>query len=311
MKRHFTGFDISFLEGSFDVTQINGIGGPLAPALSIPVEIAIDHRSMRSDEGFELKAISAKLRISQSQPLARAWFTLSRTITSAHPSGTERAYFEFPLNAAQLEGLECLRAGGNLLLRLELTLELVHLHLLNPNRQPLDSWIWGHRQSHLLYLQEDFEIPRETWLTRVLPNVGYGLVHVLEFPAVSLEASAALPAAFAALRQAQEFHRRGLYDDAAGKCRVALEPFFEPAEIPTGEGKTKKIQRLKASWQTRLGQPTYKWLADALDAVRYAGNPNHHSPHARYGQLESQLLLAVTAAVVAYAVKAAPADPTP
>jgi hypothetical protein len=132
-----------------------------------------------------------------------------------------------------------------------------------------------------------------------------------DLAAVSLEASAALPAAFAALRQAQEFHRRGLYDDAAGKCRVALEPFFEPAEIPTGEGKTKKIQRLKASWQTRLGQPTYKWLADALDAVRYAGNPNHHSPHARYGQLESQLLLAVTAAVVAYAVKAAPADPTP
>src|SRR5690606_13993333 len=87
--------------------------------------------------------------------------------------------------------------------------------------------IFGLGMLHKLHLQTDILIPRDAWLKRVLPHVGYGVAHVLELPAVPLEACQSFHQAFAALKQAEEKHRMGFYDDAVGKCRLALEKFFD------------------------------------------------------------------------------------
>lgn len=78
--------------------------------------------------------------------------------------------------------------------------------------------VWGHGKLQPLYLQIELLIPREVWISRVLPRVGYGVVHVLELPASTLEACASMQHAFKALQQAQE-----LQASPAGKAWIAHE----------------------------------------------------------------------------------------
>ena len=63
------------------------------------------------------------------------------------------------------------------------------------------------------------------------------------------------------------------------------------------------MQKLKAAWQTRLAQRTYDWLDSSLAAMRQAGNEAAHMSSTSYGQVEAQMLLLVTTALLAYAAK--------
>ncbi|AOS46425.1 hypothetical protein Verru16b_03531 [Lacunisphaera limnophila] len=258
---------------------------------------------MQAQEGILFKRLVAKLGMAQSQPFSSARAELNRLITPQFHTTTERVYLEFPLDHARLTGLEKVRSGKDLKFLLDATLVADQLHLLNNHQGPMDPHIWGFRQRHVLYLQQEITISRDAWITRVLPQTGYGSVHVLEFPAIPIENTETLKHSYDALVQAQERHRLGMYDDSVGKCRVALEPFVTLIEEDDGKGGKKKVPKLKPSWQTKLGQATYQWLNDSFNAVRYAGNPNHHSPNAHYDQLESQMILAVTTALVSYALR--------
>jgi len=146
-------------------------------------------------------------------------------------------------------------------------------------------------------------VTRDVWTSRVLPQVGYGVVHVLEFPATPLEACASMDHAFKALKQAQELHKIGLYDEGVGKCRVALEKFFEYEDKTGGDGKTRRTPVFVKSWETKLGKSTYDWLNGSLGAIKDAANRTHHSPNIHYSQFDSQMIIAITTAVVAYAAR--------
>ena len=73
----------------------------------------------------------------------------------------------------------------------------------------------------------------------------------------------ALDHSFKALKQAEEKHRLGFYDDAAGKCRLAIEPFFDH-EPAANHPESRKIPVPKKHWETKLGKATYDWLKARL-----------------------------------------------
>lgn len=72
-----------------------------------------------------------------------------------------------------------------------------------------------------------------------------------------------------------------------------------------GNGGKKKVPRLKTSWETKLGRSTFAWLEGGMAALKLAANKSHHSPQAHFDQLESQMVLAITTAVISYAARAA------
>lgn len=305
MKRHFSSFgQVTIAEAQLDETQINGLGGVAAPILSMPLAIAITYGQMQPREGVQLRQVRAKLTaVATGHAVMSTSVELNRLIVPKFSTTTETAYLEFPLDRVLLAELERIRNGGDLGLRLDATLVADQMLLLNPQRTELDGYAWAFSAQHTMWAQMEVTIPRDGWIKKVLPNAGFGSVHVLEFPAAPLEACAALGHSYAALAQAMERHRVGLYDDAVGKCRVALDPFFEYVDADDGKGGKKKVPKLKSSWETRLGQATYRWLNDALGALKLAANPNHHSPNPHFDQLESQMVIAVTTALVAYAAR--------
>ena len=214
--------------------------------------------------------------------------------------GDEYLNFEFPLDARRIEAIERLRQGGSLQCRLDVQVHVDEYGIVPAHVESKRPALWGLLTVHRLTLQEGFQIPQSDWVERVLPNIGYGKVHLLEFPAAPLEACAALDHSFKALKQAEEKHRLGFYDDAAGKCRLAIEPFFDYEPVDPIHPDSRKIPVLKKSWEAKLGKATYDWLKTTLGSIKDASNPPHHSPNEHYSQLDSQMILAITTAVVAY-----------
>jgi len=109
--------------------------------------------------------------------------------------------------------------------------------------------------------------------------------------------------AFKALQQAQELHKIGLYDEAVGKCRVALDKFFEHEEKTGDDNKIRRVPILAKSWEKKLGKCTYDWLNNSLAVLKEAANKSHHSPNAHYDQFDSQMIIAITTTLVAYAAR--------
>jgi len=312
MRVSFSSFEqYSIAEAEISEMDVLGVGGSVTPQFWVPMRLSVSHRGMKSRDGLEVVSLTGRLS-TVNGPLATA---LPVNIAFIIPQGydgykDQHCYLEFSLDAIRIDALEKLRAGGDLSLRLDAILQVNKLHSLNqrPPNQPLAEIVWGYVQPHKLFLQTDLKIPRDVWISRVLRNVGYGIVQVIELPAAPLEACASLDHSFKALQQAQEMHKIGLYDEAVGKCRVALDKFFEYEEKTGEDGKTKKVPVLIKSWETKIGKATYDWLNAMFGALKGAANRSHHSPNQHFNLLDSQMIIMVTAAMVAYVARTLKAD---
>jgi hypothetical protein len=289
-------------------TQVVGTGGATAPRLDIPLRLDVSHGAMTAQEGLELVSLAGKLFTNNACISCSTTISLGTILQQKFPRiQNELHYVEFPLDAGRVAALERQRNGADMKVRLDATLVVRQLFALGKTQEGIPpNTIWGQTFSQHLHCQAELSIPRDAWIARVLANVGFGVVHMLEFPAVPIESCAKLTHSFEALRKAQELHKIGLYDDAVAKCRVALDQFFElgkKVETAGGEQVVSRVPVLRRSWETRLGQAAYVWLGSALRAIKEAANPVHHSPSAHYDQLESLLILANTTAFVAYVAR--------
>lgn len=301
-RKHFsnnTGHVIGELD--VDESRISGSGGAEYPYLYWQMELAMQlPKTPLSD--YALRSVTAHLSFTAGQKIADARpLLLHRVIHGYHKhAGNEYLYLEFPLDARRIEAIEQRRQGGSLQLRLEVKIQFDEFSVLPAHEESKRPQLWGLKDAHFVTLQETIQVSQSHWTNRVLPHIGYGNVHVLEFPSASLEACATLEHSFKALKQADEKHRLGFYDDAAGKCRLAIEPFFEQQLADPSHPESRKVPVLKKHWETKLGRATYEWLKVTLGSIKDATNPPHHSPNEHYSQLDSQMILAVTTAVVAY-----------
>jgi hypothetical protein len=301
------------VEADINPDEINGVGGYSSPQIWLPIRIHVSHRAIKSHEGFEFISLAGQIHL-EGRPFARSspvpvGFTIQPRFSELK---SQYHCLEFPVDHSRVAALEKVRAGGDLKLRLDAALEVVQLHALNQSSpgQVVDT-VWGQVQRHRLHLNADLVIPRAAWIERVLPNIGFGVVHLVELPAVSIEGNSYLTHAFEALRQAQELHRSGHYPESVGKCRVALEEFFEYPAVTDGAGITRNVPILKSSWETRLGKATYDWLNQSLAALKAGTNKPHHLASATYNQFDSLMIQMVTTAVVSYAAKHLEADVVP
>jgi hypothetical protein len=173
-------------------------------------------------------------------------------------------HLEIPLDQARLAMIERERQGGDVTLRLDCQLlvdELIEVGNLKENPNP---WVWGFRKHHRLEAQIQVVVPKSMWIERVLPQTGYGQMHILELPAIPIEQCSGLREAFQALQQAQKLERQGNYVESIGTCRKALEPFFEYVDETDDRGENRKIPVLKRSWEHRICKDTYYYLNSSL-----------------------------------------------
>ncbi len=305
MSRHYfrSGMDRNFAELEIDVSRLSGSGSADYPQLYWQLELHLDApKTPQFDYAFRTVAAQLYFATGTGCKIADARPIFLDRVIPGHltHSLTEYLSFEFPLDARRIAAIERQRNGGSLQFRMDVQIWVDELGVVpahEPTKRPAH---WGLRDIRRLQLQETVQVGQSHWVERVLPHIGFGTVHVVEFPAAPLESCAALDHSFKALKQAEEQHRLGFYDEAAGKCRVALDKFFDYVPVDPTHSASKKIPVFKKSWETKLGKPTYEWLKATLGTIKDASNPPHHSPNEHFSQFDSQMIIAVTTAIIAY-----------
>lgn len=296
----------SIADAEISEVEISGSGGVVAPVLSLPLRLSVSPATLASEEGLEIVSMRGEFftntGLVHNSELAYIGFIIPKEYDGFKE---QHHYLKFPLDSIRVAALEKTRAGGNLKFCLNVMLIVHKLRALNPRQpnQSLANVVWGYVQPSEIRLQVELTIPRDVWISRVLNGVGYGQVHIVELPAIPVAEYASLNHAWKALQQAQELNKIGLYDEAVGKCRVALDKFFEHEDKTDAGGKTRRVPVLTKSWETKLGAATYEWLNKSLITVKGAANKSHHSPNAHHDQFDSQMIIAITTTLVAYVAR--------
>jgi hypothetical protein len=221
-------------------------------------------------------------------------------INHAIPTSANRLYryeypddfhisFHFQINQQQIEWIEKRRAGDDLSLTLDFHIA-TQIHSEDGIFDAMDT-----------NQRIEFTVPGRKWQEEHLPQLGFGKIISIEMPTISIEAIKENQHAYKALKKANDLFINGDYDQAASLCRISLDQFFEQVEITDNKGNTKKIPRLKKSWEKKLGQATYDWLNTTLGSLKEATNKSHHSPNSHFDRVGAHLVLMITTAVVTYA----------
>ncbi|HKI52813.1 MAG TPA: hypothetical protein VJ987_01715 [Anaerolineales bacterium] len=271
--------------------NVQSNGGSLYPKLVVP--LVLDVKGMRAGEcrSIQLGIVQAELIIAGQRVADSIPYQLNRLIF--YFDQDEHVYLEFPLDAHRLEWIEQQRSGS---MEGSVRLKISCLTLGSERGNQTDVDQLAFRDASTIHGDIPFTVADTQWREKVLPGLGHGKVIAIELPAIPTESFQALEHSYKALEQAQKQFLLGHYDDAVGKCRVALDQFFE--SVDKGDGSGKKIPKLKKSWETKLGESTYRWLNESFSAIKDAANKPHHSPNSHFDRLGAQMLLMVTTALL-------------
>jgi len=290
------------IEASVNVLNVRGIGGVVYPRITFQIKLNISDEVgshlAEKVQAWSFGTLSGELHIDHEKIADIKTYSLNN-IRSGKQNYPIDLFLniEIPLDVRRLEWIEQKRSGKSF----EATLRIdLHVQCFGSTQYTTE---FARDFINVSSIQGDisFIVPDTQWREQVLPGLGYGKVMVVELPAVSLDDCAALSHSFKALENAQKQFSLGLYDESAGSCRVALDPFFELVEKQDEPGK--KIPKLKKSWERNLGAATYEWLDSNLGAIKQATNKPHHSPNNHFDRLEAQMLLMITIAFVSYVAR--------
>lgn len=292
------------VEAQVDGSNVQSAGGGDYPRLIVPLHVTvrgIENKHRNEIYSAQFGAIQGELLINGqkiSDALPRQLNRLAYEFDQ-----DEYVYLEFPLDARRLEWIERQRQGS---LHGKVRVSIFS-SVLGQVRGSDEQYKppFAFRDAVSNQGEVPFTVPDSQWREQVLPGVGYGKIVAIELPAIPIESFQGLDHSFKAMSQAQKFFQMGHYDEAAGKCRVALEKFFEVIEVDNDDGTKKKIPILKQSWEKRLGLATYNWLNESFVAIKTASNSPHHSPNEHFDRLGTQMLIMVTTALISYAANAA------
>jgi len=284
------------IEAQVEGNNVQSNGGSLYPKLVVPLLLNV--KGLKGDEcrSIQLGFIQAELIVAGQRVADSILNQLNRLVFEFDQD--EHVYLEFPLDTHRLEWIEQQRKGS---MEASVRLKLSCLTLGKERGKLAEENQLAFRDASTIQGDISFTVADTQWREKVLPGLGYGKVIAIELPTVPIEAFQSLEHSYKALEQAQKQFQLGHYDEAVGKCRVALEQFFEMAD--KGDGSGKKIPRLKSLWETRLGKSTYRWLDESLGAIKVAANKPHHSPNHHFDRLGAQMLIMVTAALISYAAR--------
>lgn len=296
------------LEVDIDETQVIGVGGPLHSGILFHLRLDLSYPFREPGRALELQELRCQLGTDSGYVAAPVSVRCTQRVHQEYAdSKNNLVHVMVPIDLVRLGAMDRARNGGDMSLKLYIDAFAVEMVEVGRTPGSYPQAVWGIKDTHRLTLQAPVVVQRSQWVERVLPQTGFGSVHLVELPVVPISQCARLAKSFEALKKAERLQREAFSNEAVGMCRIALEPFFEPADASNPSGPKK----LKASWQTRLGAATYAWLNSSLAAVKGATNKSHHEPGEHFGSAEASMLLTVTTALIAYAARVeADTDPS-
>jgi hypothetical protein len=275
-----------------DIANIRGVGGPVFPRLVVPLKL---HFNAWDRYQLIFRDASAQLATQDGKIIADAApRVFSQVVTMSF--GTHHQ-LEFQLDHYRIESIETQRGSQSFLplqLHFQTSAEIVFMKK-EDLKPAMGEGIFP------LAGTVHFQIPSNTWCDHVAPGLGIGLVKIFELPAVPLSEIEDYTRAFGALEKAQKHFGKGDYDDAVAECRKAIEPLRQHLK------KEKQLDPsiLPADYADKIGAATTEWLQTMLGKTHGVSSALHHSTSAHFSRLDAQMVLTITANLVAYILRTA------
>lgn len=283
-----------------EVDRISGAGGPEYPRLIIPVEFTL----RPSEGGGKIKVYSLlwlkcglhieNIKIGEgfSEPI----------VEYSLPYRSQRQIsIEIPFDLYRIEKIEE-RRRDDIQFRLlgsALVAEYPSVFSAGPGsyeqlecRRDIENFTKGH-------FDITFTIPQSHWVDKILPNLGYGKVKLIEIPIPEKIVPDTFKNALEELVQAQDYFIQGDYDKTVEHCRNALEPLKNL--LPEIKA---LLTNSKYEWVAEVGHATHDWIDKIYKKTRDVSSIPHHLPSiGNFNRFEAQAILMVTIALLSYSGK--------
>ena len=284
---------------ALDTSLIRGAGGTGYPRLIFRLDWKL---SAMKDSNVDYWILSAGAQLFNGQDYDKIADAIAKPLCFALTSieSQQISELEFPLDRYRVELLEQRRNGDDMNLRMDMQILLARFGertlFGKPETKLPVALNFNIRYQSPISLQ----VPQSVWLKSVLPGLGYGIINVLEFPAVALTACNELQHSYSALQRAHTKFTAGEYDEAIWQCRTAVDPLREELK----KIKDGSPDSLSAEWAEKIGAATVEWLLIFFGKTHGIANTPTHSPNTgHFSRLDAQMILTVTTAVVAYVAR--------
>jgi len=245
-------------------------------------------------QDYTLHQIYGTLIFNSSGPVAFHSFPLS---FFSRPSIEGQAVLTIPLTVYQLQQIEGQRTG-DVSLKFDFTFEFAK-HQPIPRKLPFSPI----EQFETNFFSMTVNIPRSTWIDKVLPGLGYGKIHLVEVPTAEKAIGEPIARAVEDFQRAQEQMLQGDYNHVLGYCRDALERLANARKYGGEKENPSFGDKIDYLLTVLPGTPTgerRKHLARLLkDLYGLASMPEHPSPP-HFTRDDAEMAILNTIAVLSY-----------
>lgn len=284
---------------NLDAARISGIGGPDFPALIFPMDVNLNPTTRR--EEIILIQLSGDLIIWGKKRVSPFLSDYLLIQSGEDPRGRSSSLvLRIPVDLWKIERIEGKRCGD-----IKIVLDGKWLYVLRTkravkNHEHLESGLYATN------FRLEFDIIRSLWVEKILPELGYGKIKILEIPYPEKTLEGKFEKALQEFEQAKKYFHQGDYDKTVGHCRnaVQLVPELRPLSEAAEGFAEKSRQFAKEHLEPLLGGSKSGAYAKILKALwDLAAIPHHPSPPGYFNRADAEFSLLVTSASLSYVGK--------
>jgi hypothetical protein len=289
---------------SLEVDAVRGTGGPDFPKLVLPLDLRLTGLRQTKPDGTELLPITLLYLSGEFYSPEQRVVTKFRKDLATYSDGSytleNQVQVEVPLDLLSLERIEQERKGD---LRAALQIEgLVAVHASK-------GGIVRFEQT-MISSALNFVVPKSHWVEKVLPQLGYGALELIEVKITSNGLPSGIPKAVEEIRQARTYLHNGDWEKAVGHCRNTMEAILNsrPLQIPsTSKFAIKVDEFIRDHLSVNLGGKQSKLLADEMKLLwEVCSHAVHPTPADYFKREDANFIVRNTTAILEYVSKVLP-----
>jgi len=149
-----------------------------------------------------------------------------------------------------------------------------------------------------------FAIPRSQWLEKLLPQLGYGKLELIEVRISNGVRPEGLPKAVQEIRQARSYLAEGDWEKAVIHCRKTLETILDSRQLqlPAASRFAQKVDTFIHDHLSSLSDKQAKLLAEEMKLLWEVCSPSAHpSPQDYFKRADANFIVRNTTAMLEYA----------
>ena len=283
---------------SFEIDNIHAFGGPEFPKLVFPLDLRLNPLKSFPQQTLRIHPLTWMFLSGEfSSPEQRAVANFRQDL-NVYADGSwdleTQCRLEIPLNLMAVERIEQSREGN---LRAALKFDgFIAVHA--PGATSVEKFETTRIQTL------PFTIPKSLWVEKLLPQLGYGMLELIEVRISKGASPEGIPKAVEEIRKARAYLTDGDNLKAVAHCRNALEAILQsqPLQLaPTSTFRLKTDTFISDHLASKLAEKQSKLLADEMKLLwEICSEAAHPTVPDYFKRVDANFIVRNTTAILEY-----------